>query len=62
MSRAQLIISLDCEGKWGMADHITDHHRRCFTNANLDRAYQVTLTLFDKWDVEATFVMRPGSA
>lgn len=49
------ILSLDCEGKWGVADRISEHHIRYFTNENLRRAYRDLLALFDKWDVTATF-------
>ncbi|HEX2135106.1 MAG TPA: polysaccharide deacetylase family protein [Microvirga sp.] len=38
-----------------MAGSITEHHQRYFTNANLIKAYQDILALFDKWAIEATF-------
>jgi hypothetical protein len=53
--RAIFILSLDCEGKWGVADHISDHHTHYFTGANLRRAYADLLALFEKWEVSATF-------
>ena len=55
LGQGVFILSLDCEGKWGVADRISGHHVRYFTNANLRRAYADLLALFDKWDVSATF-------
>lgn len=51
----RFIVSLDCEGKWGMADHITAHHDRHLTQANLARAYERLVRLFARYDVPATF-------
>jgi len=55
LKQARLIVSLDCEGKWGMADRITPHHDRCFTRENLLGAYRAIVDLFDRHDVTATF-------
>ena len=55
MNRAVFILSLDCEGKWGMADHITHHHRTFFTNANLTKAYSDLLHVLDNKNLKATF-------
>lgn len=49
------ILSLDCEGKWGMADHLTADHHRWLTPARLRDAYQRLLQLFAEHRVEATF-------
>lgn len=49
------IISLDCEGKWGMADKISDHHKKFLTEENLVSSYVKLLNLFDKYEVNATF-------
>jgi len=49
------IISLDCEGKWGMADCINEHHNQFLTNENLIIAYRQLLILFEKYEVPATF-------
>lgn len=49
------IISLDCEGKWGMADHISEYHRRTLTNENLLTTYRQLINLLDKWNIKATF-------
>lgn len=50
-----LIVTLDCEGKWGFADKITEHHNRCLTEESLVQAYTKLLGLFDKHQVSATF-------
>lgn len=51
----QFIISLDCEGKWGMADHITAHHNRHLTHANLVGAYRSLVSSFARYETPATF-------
>ena len=50
-----LIVSLDCEGKWGMADHLSRLHHTHMTNARLSRAYQLLVDLFRNYEVSATF-------
>jgi peptidoglycan/xylan/chitin deacetylase (PgdA/CDA1 family) len=52
---ATFILSLDCEGKWGVADSLTDHHRRELSTSNLRAAYRSILDLLEEFDVEATF-------
>jgi hypothetical protein len=49
------IVSLDCEGKWGFADHITAHHDAYLTDANLLMAYRKLLALFARYEVSVTF-------
>lgn len=49
------IISFDCEGKWGMSDHLTDHHHACLTNEKLNEAYSKLIGILDKNEVKATF-------
>jgi hypothetical protein len=49
--QAIFTISLDCD----LADRISDHHIRYFTNENRRRAYGDLVALFEKWDVSATF-------
>ena len=49
------ILSLDCEGKWGMADHLTADHHRWLTPVRLREAYARLLRLFAEHRVEATF-------
>ncbi len=49
------ILSLDCEGKWGMADHLTADHHRWLTTERLRGAYRQLLALFAEHRIEATF-------
>jgi len=51
----KFIISFDCEGKWGSADHITDHHCQMHTNRNLNKAYQRLVDSLDKRQIKSTF-------
>ena len=52
---ARFIISLDCEGKWGMADHLQPHHHERMTEEALARAYERLVELFGHYEVPATF-------
>ncbi|SVD07644.1 uncharacterized protein METZ01_LOCUS360498, partial [marine metagenome] len=57
------IISLDCEGKWGAADHINNHHEHhprwfssnTFTNARLNQVYRNILNILNKEEIKGTF-------
>lgn len=49
------IVSLDCEGKWGMADHLEPYHHRLLTEASLRDVYDRFLALFARYEVPATF-------
>lgn len=49
------ILSLDCEGKWGMADQLEPYHQREFTTAKLTGAYQQLLAILARYDISATF-------
>ena len=53
--RAVFILSLDCEGLWGLADHVTDQLRPQFTNDRLSKGYSRLIDLLDKYGVKATF-------
>lgn len=52
---ATFILSLDCEGKWGMADKITSYHDHHLTTAKLSEAYAKLLALFDRYEIPVTF-------
>lgn len=52
---ARFILSLDCEGKWGVADHLTDRHRGELSGVRLGEAYRSILSLLDRFEVPATF-------
>ena len=49
------IISFDCEGKWGVADHLNDRLRVALTNKNLNRAYRKLIEILDSWQIKASF-------
>jgi len=49
------IISFDCEGKWGVADHLSKHHRINITSENISYAYEKILVLLQKYQLVATF-------
>jgi hypothetical protein len=49
------IMSLDCEGKWGMADRLQPYHHRDFTTANLTQTYRQLLAMLGRYDISATF-------
>lgn len=49
------IVSLDCEGKWGMADHLTAWHHAHLNRDELGAAYRQLLDLFRRYDIAASF-------
>jgi peptidoglycan/xylan/chitin deacetylase (PgdA/CDA1 family) len=49
------IISLDCEGKWGMADHLRPYHHQLLTDNALAGVYERLVSLFGRYDIPATF-------
>lgn len=60
------IISLDCEGRWGVADHLTPDTAAGLTDARLRAAYRAVTDLFAAYDISATFAFvelytRPAS-
>ncbi len=54
-SPGTFIVSLDCEGKWGMAEVLKPCHRTLITDAGLLEAYSCLLRIFARHDVSATF-------
>ena len=52
---ARFILSLDCEGKWGLADQLEDREARLLTDDRLRVAYRSILDVLDDYDVPATF-------
>ncbi|MEQ1920683.1 MAG: polysaccharide deacetylase family protein, partial [Elusimicrobiota bacterium] len=52
-TRPAFVISFDCEGHWGMMDHLAEHGR--LTTAGLVAAYERLLALLDRHQVKATF-------
>lgn len=52
---ARFILSLDCEGKWGVADHLGAFENRSLTDSRLRHAYRDILAVLDAYQVPATF-------
>ena len=52
---ARFILSLDCEGKWGVTHHLRQWEQRRLSNQSLRRAYDSILSLLDEFDIAATF-------
>jgi peptidoglycan/xylan/chitin deacetylase (PgdA/CDA1 family) len=52
---ATFILSLDCEGKWGVADHLTAEDHRDLNDSRLQHAYRSILGILDEHRVPATF-------
>ncbi|MDP9348608.1 MAG: polysaccharide deacetylase family protein [Gemmatimonadota bacterium] len=55
MKKGHFIISLDCEGKWGMADKLAPHWKRDLTNDRLIDAYTRLVSLLARHGIKATF-------
>jgi len=49
------IMSLDCEGKWGMADGLKAYHQEALTTPKIIAAYRLLLAMLDRHDIAATF-------
>ena len=49
------ILSLDCEGKWGVADRLNDGHHKLLNDARLRDAYGAISALLDQLRISATF-------
>lgn len=52
---ASFILSLDCEGKWGVADTLTQFEHASLPTERLIEAYGKVLALLDEFEVSATF-------
>lgn len=52
---ARFILSLDCEGKWGVADHLTRRHHDWLSDERLRQAYRGVVDVLDEFEVPATF-------
>lgn len=52
---ARFILSLDCEGKWGVADHLGPSEQETLSEARLRTAYGELLRLLDRFGIPATF-------
>lgn len=52
---ATFLLSFDCEGKWGFADALSDHHRRHLDHTPLVTVYQRLLDLLARYQIRASF-------
>jgi peptidoglycan/xylan/chitin deacetylase (PgdA/CDA1 family) len=52
---ATFILSLDCEGKWGVADQLTAKDRRELSDERLCQAYRSIIEILGEYQVPATF-------
>lgn len=52
---ATFMLTFDCEGRWGVADHLTPRDRARLTDEGLRQAYESIVALLDDYQVEATF-------
>lgn len=52
---ARFIFSLDCEGKWGVADHLDREVHATLSTERLREAYSSLLALLDRYVISATF-------
>jgi peptidoglycan/xylan/chitin deacetylase (PgdA/CDA1 family) len=52
---ATFMLTFDCEGRWGIADHLTGRDRTRLTDEGLRQAYASIVALLDEYRVEATF-------
>lgn len=52
---ARFILSLDCEGKWGVADLLNAAFHRDLSDAKLKTAYRDIVVLLDEFAIPATF-------
>lgn len=51
------ILSLDCEGKWGVADLLAATHRQTLSDQRLREAYEAIVRLLAQLSVPATFAV-----
>jgi hypothetical protein len=51
----KFIISFDCEGKWGMADHMAPELAARLTSRSLEKAYERLISILDQHRLQATF-------
>lgn len=54
------IFSLDCEGKWGVADHLSRKHMELFTDAKLLKTYRAICESLVRHQVPSTFAFTGG--
>ncbi len=55
MTVGRAILSFDCEGKWGIADHLQPSHDATLNDERLSEAYTAIAALLARHGVRATF-------
>ena len=55
--RTKFILSLDCEGKWGVADKLSPEHRDQLSQERLQYAYERLLWILREYQIPATFAI-----
>jgi len=55
MIGATFIMSLDCEGKWGMANQLTNSLSQVLTYYRLNETYMKICHQLNEYEVDATF-------
>ena len=56
-AQGRFILSLDCEGKWGIADHLKPIDDVQLSGKRLVSAYQDIVDLLDRFEIPATFAV-----
>ena len=54
---ACFILSLDCEGKWGVSDHLAPRHHAQLSDDRLHAAYKDIFAVLDRYEIAATFAI-----
>lgn len=57
MIPGRFVLSLDCEGKWGIADHLRSIDHVLLATDRLKKAYGDLIGLLDHFDISATFAV-----
>lgn len=57
MNKGKFILSLDCEGKWGIADHLKPEDDVLLSEDRLRSAYRGIFELLDRMEIPATFAV-----
>ena len=55
--RGKFILSLDCEGKWGVADHLGPEHHAGLSDESIRLAYKSVRSILTEYEVPATFAV-----
>lgn len=54
------ILSLDCEGKWGVSHNIDELHQRALTDNAITTAYEQLTAMLGRYEIPATFAFVMG--